>query len=297
MSKRSIVMGMGIGQLYKTVLEKMGHEVITVDPDPAKQAMYPTLLDAVREHGWFDTAHVCTPNHTHAELAQILADCSKMVFVEKPGVKSYTDWAQLAVMFKTTRMMMVKNNMWREKITGLRELVKQAKTININWINKDRVPSPGSWFTTKELAYGGVSRDLMPHLLSLFIVLEPDYFDATETGRVFEKRWSLEDLTNTEYGTVNPDGVYDVDDFCNISFHVNGKNWNLTADWRSMTEDKRNIEFIMPSGHIVGYELGLCPEQAYEDMLKECIESYTKGEFWTEHLKHDLWIHRMMEKQ
>ena len=33
----------------------------------------------------------------------------------------------------------------------------------------------GSWFTTRKLAFGGVSRDLMPHLLSLYVAMNPHW--------------------------------------------------------------------------------------------------------------------------
>jgi len=31
---KSLIVGMGIGQLYKSVLTELGHEVITVDQNP-----------------------------------------------------------------------------------------------------------------------------------------------------------------------------------------------------------------------------------------------------------------------
>ena len=34
--KTSLVVGMGIGNLYATVLTNLGHGVVTVDSDPAK---------------------------------------------------------------------------------------------------------------------------------------------------------------------------------------------------------------------------------------------------------------------
>ena len=38
MTKRSLIIGMGIGELYKKVLTDLGHEVRTVDSDPKKNA-------------------------------------------------------------------------------------------------------------------------------------------------------------------------------------------------------------------------------------------------------------------
>lgn len=279
---------MGIGQLYQQVLEKLGHEVVTVDTNPLREATYTEINRAIAEHAPFDTVHICTPNNTHLELAETLGGCSKIVFVEKPGVATGGEWATVIAHNPYTRFLMVKNNMWRSNIEELRSLASQAKTVNINWINKDRVPNPGTWFTTKELAFGGVSRDLMPHLLSLFIALNPEWLSANVNGQSIQMKWKLEDLTTTEYGTVKADGVYDVDDVCQINF---GSKWHLKADWRSMTEDKRNIEFIMQDNSVETFELGLCPEDAYERMIKDCVDHYNDADFWFDQLRKDLWIH------
>ena len=279
---------MGIGQLYQQVLENLGHEVITVDTNPERGAKYTELNKAITDNAPFYSAHICTPNNTHLELADILGSCSNIVFVEKPGVATAEEWATLVAHCPYTRFVMVKNNMWRSNIEELKTLATQAKTVNLNWINKDRVPNPGTWFTTKEFAFGGVSRDLMPHLLSLFIALNPEWLSANVNGQSTQMKWRLEDLTTTEYGVVKSDGVYDVDDVCHIGF---GNKWHLKADWRSMDKDQRNIEFIMQDNSVQTFELGLCPEDAYERMIKDCSDNYNNPQFWLDQLRKDLWIH------
>ena len=62
---KSLVVGLSFGQLYKDVLLKMGHEVITVDNDPNKQADFLELTTALATHSPFDTAHICVPNYLH----------------------------------------------------------------------------------------------------------------------------------------------------------------------------------------------------------------------------------------
>jgi predicted dehydrogenase len=146
---RSIIIGMGIGQLYKTVLENLGHEIVTVDTDPSKGATYDNLDKAILLEKPFDTAHICTPNFTHFDIASKIAPHSKIVFIEKPGVADSNSWRQLLDSFDQTRFMMVKNNMWRAKIPELQYIAELAVKVNFNWINEDRVPNPGTWFTTK----------------------------------------------------------------------------------------------------------------------------------------------------
>jgi len=292
MSKRSLVIGMGIGQLYKTVLEKLGHEVTTVDNDITKGANFPTVESAIIGYGPFDTVHICTPNFTHAKIARQVAPHAKIVFIEKPGVSTSTVWCNLILENPNTRFMMVKNNMWRSNISDLKELASKAKTVNIRWIRKNCIPNPGSWFTTRELAFGGVSRDLMPHLLSLYIALNPEWRTEPVNGKGAQMMWNLEDIESTEYGVINPNGTYNVDDVCHIDF---GNKWGCQANWRSMTTEDSSIQFIMQDNSVERFELGWCPEEAYLNMIKDAIDNYTNIQFWDEQLSQDIFIHQKVE--
>lgn len=285
---------MGIGQLYKTVLENLGHDIVTVDTDPSKGAKYNSIDGAILLEGPFDTAHICTPNFTHFDIATKIAPHAKIVFIEKPGVVNSSTWTQLIETFNQTRFMMVKNNMWRSNINELQYIASLASKVNFNWINEDRVPNPGTWFTTKDLAFGGVSRDLMPHLLSLFIACNPDW-KSFKIGSTIErvKKWDLESLTRTDYGTVKEDGIYDVDDFCRLTY---GKKWRLTADWKSLITDRRNIEFTMKKDNsTIVFQLGLCPEDAYQTMIKDAFENVDNDTYWEIQNEQDIWIHQQIE--
>jgi predicted dehydrogenase len=217
------------------------------------------------------------------------------VFVEKPGVSTSNIWETLVKTFPYTRFMMVKNNQWRDNIQNLIELTNKSKSVEIRWHNRDRVPNPGTWFTTKKLAFGGVSRDLIPHLLSLFMVLEPYYKAAIPTVHSATQNWSLADVVNTDYGTVNPNGTYNVDDSCQLGFVYNNRTWLLDANWRTLGEDDRAIIFTMPDDSQVRVELGLCPEEAYQTMIQDAILSYHESIFWNKQLEQDLWIHQQIE--
>jgi predicted dehydrogenase len=284
---------MGIGQLYKTVLEKLGHEVITVDQDLSKGANFESVDAALLVHGLFDTVHICTPNFTHFEIAAKVAPSSKIVFIEKPGVATSATWIKLITEFKQTRFIMVKNNMWRSNISELKELASRAKTVKIRWIRKNCVPSPGSWFTTKKLAFGGVSRDLMPHLLSLYVAMNPDWKHDTVSGQTAMQCWELKDIESTDYGIINPNGTYNVDDMCVINF---GQKWRCAANWRSMDEEDSSIAFVMPDNSVERFELGWCPEEAYESMIKDAIEHMDDYQFWLNQFDIDNWIHERIEK-
>jgi predicted dehydrogenase len=289
--KTSLVVGMGIGNLYAEVLNNLGHGVITVDADPSKGADFTSVDAAIEECRMFDTVHICTPNFTHEEIARKLAPVSKIVFIEKPGVINSNAWRQLVEEFKYTRFMMVKNNMWRDNIEELRSHVANARTVKIKWINKNRIPNPGTWFTTKKLAYGGVSRDLMPHLLSLYIALNPNWSTASMTGQEKRQQHTLATIEDTEYGAVKHDGTYDVDDLCKIKYMQNGRTWKMEANWADGKEDHRAITFEMDNGTDIVFELGLCPKEAYQAMIKEAVERVDDPEFWIKQIEQDIWIH------
>lgn len=283
---------MGIGQLYKSVLTQLGHEICTVDTDIGKGADFPSVEPAMLLHGSFDTVHICTPNFTHLELAVKLAPISKIVFIEKPGLINRNEWAKLCKRFPRTRFMMVKNNMWRDNIAELQQKASLAKNVDIEWIRRNCIPSPGSWFTTRKLAFGGVSRDLMPHLLSLYIALNPNWRIDPLNGVASLQNWLLEDIESTDYGTVYPNGTYDVDDRCDIHFK---NKWNLRANWRSMGVERSAITFINQDNSRDVFELGWCPEEAYLNMIKDAIENLNNDEYWKVQLEIDLWIHERIE--
>lgn len=292
MKKRSLIIGMGIGQLYKTVLEKLGHEVITVDTDISKGANFPDVRPALLVHNWFDTVHICTPNFTHKEIAEQVSPYARIVFIEKPGFNTSEDWFDVVKLRPFTRFMMVKNNMWRSNITELRELASKAKNVNIRWIRRNCIPHPGSWFTTKELAFGGVSRDLMPHLLSLYVAMNPSWSNELVNGKSAIMNWELKDIDSTDYGVINYNGTYNVDDKCTINF---GNKWKLEANWRSMDNEDSSIEFIMPDNTVERFELGWCPEEAYSNMIINALDNLDNHQFWRDQIAIDTWIHERVE--
>jgi predicted dehydrogenase len=296
MKPTSLVVGMGIGQLYKTVLENLGHNVVTVDNDIGKNADFPTVESALLVHNDFTTAHICTPNFTHFELALKLANNCKIVFIEKPGVADSSNWTTLLHTFPKTRFMMVKNNMWRSNIDEMKSYVESARTIKFKWINKNRIPGPGTWFTTKKLAFGGVSRDLMPHLLSLYVAVNDDWMTSQMTGQEARQRHSLDKIESTEYGAVKRDGVYDVDDLCKIKYMKNGRVWKMEANWADGKADDRAIEFEMDDGTVKRFELGLCPEQAYQNMISDAVKNIDNKDFWDRQASIDHWIHERIQQ-
>lgn len=289
----ALVIGMGIGNLYKGILTNLGYDVTTVDLRTGVADF--ESVDKLPKTKKFEVAVICTPNFTHEPIARQIADKCKIVLIEKPGLRTATEWQQLIDDFPKTRIMMVKNNMWRTNIDELRKRVNNTLYVQLNWVNQNRVPNPGTWFTTKEKAFGGVSRDLMTHLLSLFVALEPNYDKAAQTTISASRRYELHELIDTDYGVVDANGTYDVDDYSHFTFDTPERQYRLTADWKSGNMDDRSIYYKYPDA-FWSFELGLCPEEAYQAMIADAVQNLKNDDWWLLQLQYDLWIHRKVEQ-
>lgn len=286
----SLIIGMGFGNaVYRPVLESLGHTVVTVDP--YRDADYKTVQEAVDKHKFFDTVNICTPNYTHESLAREVAPYTRLIFVEKPGVVDAKCWQCLTEDFSATRIVMVKNNQFRTEIEYFQELSEKSSQVCVVWSSNNRVPNPGSWFTNKELAFGGVSRDLMPHALSYYLKLA-DWHSGKLISSTSKQRYQLKDITSTDYGHVDVNGVYNVDDYCELVLKTNTQTWTLITDWKSNSGiDEVSIDFEGKR-----FELGLCPEQAYEKMITTAFKNLNNESFWEEQYRQDIFIHQLIEK-
>ena len=144
---KALVVGLGMGGLYAKILQDKGANLVTVDADVNRNAHYTDLtqcLDSQKES--FDISIICTPNYTHYDLAQQVAPHTKILMVDKPGCRTADQWQQLVQAYPLTRIMMIKNNMWRTDADKFQQYAEDAKEIDLCWINQNRVPRPGSWF-------------------------------------------------------------------------------------------------------------------------------------------------------
>jgi predicted dehydrogenase len=289
---KALIVGMGIGQLYHSVFSSLGYKIDTVDANPEKAATF-INVDNITDH--YDIAVICTPNFTHETIARTIAKNCKIILIEKPGVQDSKAWFCLIEDFTNTRFMMVKNNQYRDELKLFQMQADQSDRVYIRWNNANRIPQPGSWFTTKELAFGGVSRDLIPHMLSYYCALT-DFTKGQKVDSASIQNYLLSDITSTDYGTVNPDGVYNVDDFCKLEFKNGKTTWSLSANWKTnLDHDDSSIAFGMKNS-AVRHELGLCPESAYKKMIETAVENLNNNAFWQSQFEQDMWIHEQIEK-
>jgi predicted dehydrogenase len=284
---RALLVGLGgIGSnVYLPQLEKLGYTVTTVD----KHVSDADFDDVSLAQGVFDVAVICTPNFTHEPIARQIALRCLNVFIEKPGLPSAKAWQKLCSDFPNTRFIMCKNNLYRSSYGEFERVLDGSVTptsIVINWLNEDRVPSPGSWFTNKETAWGGVALDLFPHLYCHLWKLAGFNADRVDAGKA--RMWSLENLSNTAYGAIDSKGVYNVCDYAEEHLDLNGMPVTIRAAWKCGVDDQ--VVRVYTEDEVFEWEFGLCPDDAYGSMIENAVlEDY---EF---HKELDTWIHTQLE--
>lgn len=291
---KALVIGLGMGQQYVLWFNELGYTVYSLDVDPSRGANYTSHADVIKDHPQLDVVYVGTPNWTHEPIARQFASHCNLLLIEKPGVKDSSAWSKLISDFPNIRIMMVKNNQYRTEIKKFKQLIEKSEQVYVRWNHVNRIPHPGSWFTTKSRAFGGVSRDLLPHMLSYYCALT-DYKQGTRIKAIATKNHELENIHSTDYGTINPNGTYDVDDFAHLEFKNKNTTWILIASWKiNIEQDDSSISFNIKNSD-VRHELGLCPGSAYKMMIKNAVNNLNNNEFWKEQLAQDLWIHEQME--
>ena len=121
-----------------------------------------------------DCAVIATPNNTHFDYALRLLRKKICVLCEKPVVLSAREMHVLCREEKENGVFFIPGfvNRWRKDVQRVYKMLKMRKigeilSIRAGWIRKNGVPRPGSWFTKRELAGGGVLIDLGSHIFDV----------------------------------------------------------------------------------------------------------------------------------
>jgi|688.fasta_scaffold471305_1 hypothetical protein len=296
MTKTVCIVGLGIGTLYVSVAKTLGYNIVTIDHNPTLNANY-LSIDDLPSHLKFDMAIICLPNYLHESTAKKLVKYTDRIVVEKPGFESTKHWVDFQNSYGV-KLFMVKNNMFRTdfyKSVSNIQILNEIESIKILWINKDRVPGAGSWFTNKELSYGGVSKDLIPHTLSVVQTLLSTPNIDSEYTALHEQMYSLSDITTNSWGTAKLNGVYNVDDQSYFSTKINNIDIECAATWKHDNISKDCVEWRVKfnSGLHITYVAGLCPEEAYVKMI-DTYMNVTDSDY-NDYMKYDVAIHNILD--
>lgn len=167
---RTAVVGlnMGLGHAHAFHESEQADLRWVVDLDEAKAKAVAEELGCNYTTDWttiiddIDAVSFCTPHHLHAPQSMQAIAAGKHVLVEKPLANSEEECVQLirAAEEKNVKLMVAYVMRYVPGIVRLKELLDSGEygtPINANcWIEGFLPPSPGSWFSRKDMLGGGV---------------------------------------------------------------------------------------------------------------------------------------------
>lgn len=125
-----------------------------------------------------DGVVIATPNYTHIEYTLMALEKGINVLCEKPIVLNSTDANKLIEVAKQQHCILVPGfvNRWRKDVQQLRKIIINQEIgkiyeVQAGWLRKNGVPRPGSWFTKRKYAGGGVLLDLGSHIMDICLML------------------------------------------------------------------------------------------------------------------------------
>ena len=121
-----------------------------------------------------DLVWITTPNNLHSSQAIFFLERNISVFVEKPVCIKPTELAALAAAVQVSDACLFPSqaSLMRHDVQMLIDQIRQGavgkiRLLEISWVRGKGIPTPGSWFTRKRTAGGGVGFDLGWHMLDV----------------------------------------------------------------------------------------------------------------------------------
>jgi len=287
---KALLIGLGgIGiNVYLPELIKIGYTVDTVDPVISSA----TFKDTSEATGEYDVAVICTPNFTHDSIARQLANTVDCIFIEKPGLPSSSQWNNLCEDFPDTKFILCKNNLYRSNYGAVDDFLQGGEEftrIEVTWFNANRIPNPGGWSTQRRKAWGGVALDLFPHLYCQLIKIFGGVPEMERSGHSMAQQHTLGTLSNSDYGVVEKNGIYNVCDYAQETWFVDDKYpIDVKASWKQGYDDQTVRVYTEDS--MYQWNFGLCPAEAYGTMIAVGVT-----EPYEMHRHIDTWIHKNLE--
>jgi len=147
-----------------------------------------------------DAIDICTPTHTHKDLAISALSAGKHVLVEKPMARTYQEAVDMKkAAHKYQRHLMVGMNVrFRRDAITLKSFIDGRELgevfyIKAGWLNRrDLAQTQESWFYKKDLAGGGVLMDLGIQILDVSWWLMGNITPKAVKAMTFHSRYNLE---------------------------------------------------------------------------------------------------------
>lgn len=121
-----------------------------------------------------DLVLIATPNKFHIEYAELFLKNNISILIEKPICLNLAEYHRLNNLVKNSSAICFPSSAskFREDIFYLTNLLSNGEygpinSLQLEWVRSSGIPKPGSWFTEKSLAGGGVGYDLGWHVLDV----------------------------------------------------------------------------------------------------------------------------------
>jgi predicted dehydrogenase len=135
-----------------------------------------------------DAVSVCAPNALHAPMAIAALDGGRHVLCEKPLARTGAEAAAIVAAARRAGRVLhtAFNHRARGDVAVLKQYIDEGELGRVyhgkaSWMRRKGIPTPGSWFTSRELAGGGPLIDLGVHVLdiALYLLGEPRVLAAS----------------------------------------------------------------------------------------------------------------------
>ena len=226
------IVGLGThGTTHAQELVGMGHEVVGVDADPQTRREFQRQYDATTFESLDDlfetelaAAVITTPNKFHEPTALKAFDAGLDVFLEKPLAHTLESAERIVDAAEETEAicMVGYHHRFRNVCNVAKQYVDRGyfgdvRHIDAKFIRRRGIPGRGTWYTSREIAGGGVLIDVGAHAIDMLLNLYdwPSPEDVIATTRSdFGHRSDYKYIEM--WGDDGEARMYDVEDSANV---------------------------------------------------------------------------------
>ncbi len=282
----------GMLQYHHAGFVKAGAEVVAVcdmSEEAAKAAAekygvsttYTEVAEMLSDPS-LDGVSIIVPNKFHAPLAIQCLNAGKHVFCEKPPALNADEVKEMIAASEANAktLMFNFNNRARPESVDLKKRIDAGEIGEINsaqskWIRRTGIPGFGGWFTTKSLAGGGATIDLLHMIdLTLYFMGYPKptnvlgkTFDTFMGDTRFKGPWGIPDRA---------DGVTDVEAAAHgfVTFET-GQALTLQVSWAEMVK-REEVSVVFQGTKAGGKVERLFEKDGIDETAIDTFELYTQ---------------------
>lgn len=186
---------------------------------------------------------LCTPNHTHYELAKYFLQKGIHVLCEKPMTTTVEEAVSLRKIAEASGAVLLMGfvNRYRDDIRELRSRIAsgqigKVQMCEVSWRRKKGIPRPGSWFTKQQMSGGGVLIDLGSHMIDQMLYLTDAPEPIACLANIYSRPVSAQDGYSNWLGSYESETVEVEDTAVGMIQFANGMTGRVHVSWQDDVE-------------------------------------------------------------